>query len=163
MAAFDEANVTLKAADGLAAQFAAGRTAAEKAIAESAQAEKTATDALNKAKAATEKSLADKTSNDPALVAAIVALKAAATPEATAAAAAELTKQAQKTLSLVQALSDAGMRQSAASEAARSIHRCQECSPSNRGNSPDHGEGSDPGNLIGPRPHQPRHAGKSRR
>jgi len=115
--AFDEANATLKAADGLAAQLAAGQTAAEKAIAESAQAEKAAADVWNAAKSGIEKSLADKTANDPTLVAAITSLKAAATPEATEAAAMELAKQAQKTLSLVQALSDAGKRQSSASAA----------------------------------------------
>jgi Planctomycete cytochrome C/WD domain, G-beta repeat len=113
-AAVDEANVTLKAADALVAQLASGQSAAEKAIAESAQAEKAATDALAAAKAATEKSLADKTANDPALAAAIGALKVAATPEATAAAAAELAKQAQKMLSLVQTMADSGTRQSAA-------------------------------------------------
>ncbi len=116
-AVVDDATLTLKAADGLAAQLAAGQTAAEKAVVESVQAEKAATDALGTAKTATEKALSDKTSNDPALVAATVALKTAATPEATAAATAELLKQAQKTLALVQALADAGARQSAASTA----------------------------------------------
>ncbi len=114
-AAVNEASVTLNAADALAAQLAAGQSAAEKAIAQSADAEKTATGELAAAKMATEKALAEKNSNDPALVAAVAALKTAATPEATAAAAAELAKQAQKTLSLVQGLSNAGTRQASAS------------------------------------------------
>jgi hypothetical protein len=117
VAAVADAAATLESADGLAAQLAASQTMAEKAIVESAQAEKSATDALATAKTATEKALSDKTSNDPALVVAAAALKAAATPEATAAAAAEMLKQAQKTLALVQALADAGSRQSTASAA----------------------------------------------
>jgi Planctomycete cytochrome C/WD domain, G-beta repeat len=116
-AAVNEASVTLNAADALAAQLAAGQTAAEKAIAQSADAEKSAAAALAASKAATEKALAEKNANDPSLVASVAALKSAATPEATAAAAAELAKQAQKTLALVQALADAGKRQSSASTA----------------------------------------------
>ncbi len=116
-AAVNETNVILNAADALVAQLAAGSTAAEKAINESAEAEKAAAGALAGAKTATEKALAEKSANDPSLAAAVAALKAAATPEATAAAAAELTKQAQKTLSLVQALADTGSRQSSASSA----------------------------------------------
>jgi hypothetical protein len=116
-AAVNEASVTLNAADALAAQFAAGQTAAEKAIPQSAEAEKAAAGGLAVAKTATEKALADKNANDPSLAAAVTAMKAAATPEATAAAAAELIKQAQKTLALVQGLADAGTRQSAASSA----------------------------------------------
>ena len=145
------------------AQLASGQSAAEKAIAESAQAEKAATDALAAAKAATEKSLADKTANDPALATAIGALKAAATPEATAAAAAELAKQAQKMLSLVQAMADSGMRQSAARTALAQTTAAKNSAPSNGRQCPNDGQSGDPGFRIRSRPHHPRHAGKSRR
>jgi hypothetical protein len=113
----DDAQVTLKAAEGLAGQFAAAQVAAEKAIGQAGQAEKSATDALAAAKTATQKAQSDKTAHDPALAASTAALAKAATPEATAKATAELLKQTQQSLALVQALAAAGTRQQAASEA----------------------------------------------
>ncbi len=113
----DDAQVTLKAAEGLAGQFAAAQVAAEKAIGQAGQAEKSATDALAAAKTATQKAQSDKTASDPALAASTAALAKAATPEATAKATAELLKQTQQSLALVQALAAAGTRQQAASEA----------------------------------------------
>ena len=97
----------------LAAQLAAGQTAAEKAIARDGAGRESRGRRVARGEGGDRESLADKTANDPALVGRDGGLKAAATPEATAAAA-ELTKQAQKSLSLVQAIAAAGTRQSAA-------------------------------------------------
>ncbi len=115
LALTEEARTTMEAALQLAAETAAAQAAADKAIAQSAQAEKTATESLAAAKTA-EKALIDKTAVDPALNAATAALKAAATPEAAALAAADLAKQAQKSIELVQAIATAGARQAAAAK-----------------------------------------------
>ena len=116
-AAVEDARSTAQAAEQLAGQSALAQGRAEKAIAETAQAEKAATEALAMAKVATEKALADKTAQDAALVTATAALKAAATPDALGLAVAELTKRAQKSVELIQAIAAAGSRQSVASQA----------------------------------------------
>ncbi len=71
-------------------------------------AEKSAAEALTAARLATEKALAEKTAHDPALAAATAAVKAAVTPDALTVAAAELTKQVQKSVELTQAIAAAG-------------------------------------------------------
>jgi hypothetical protein len=116
LAAADEARTTMQAAEGLVAQSAAAQAAAEKAVDQTAQDEKAATEALAASKKAAAKALADKTAQDPALVASTAALEAAATPEATEKAAAELLKQVQTSISRVQAIASAGTRQSAAAQ-----------------------------------------------
>jgi hypothetical protein len=112
-----EARATAQAADQLAAQTSGAQAAADKGIAASAQAEKVAAEALATAKTATDKALAAKTAHDPALTAATTALTAATTPEAVAAAAAALVKEAQKSVELIQGVATAGTRQSDASRA----------------------------------------------
>jgi hypothetical protein len=112
----DDAQVTLKAAEGLAGQLAASHVAAEKAIAQAAEAEKSAAAGLAAAKKATQKAQSDKAAGDPALAAAATALATAATPEATAKAADELMKQAQKSMKSVEALVAAGNSQKKASD-----------------------------------------------
>jgi hypothetical protein len=114
LAALGEATATVQAAEQLAAQTQAAQSSAEKAIAETAAAEKAATDTLAAARTGTDKALTDKVAHDPAVAAAGAALKAAKTPEETTKAAAELTKQTQRSVELIHSLAAAGARQAAA-------------------------------------------------
>ncbi len=116
-ASADEARAVSQAALQLGGNSAAAVASAEKAIQRSTQAEKAATEAVVAARSAIEKSLADKVAHDPALVAATAALKSATTPEALSLAAAELSKQVQKSVELTEAIAAGGTRQAAAAQA----------------------------------------------
>jgi hypothetical protein len=116
-AAAIDASATAQAADQLAAQTNGAQAAADKGIAAAAQTEKAAAESLAAAKTATDQALAAKTAHDPALAAATATLKAATTPEAAAVAVAEIVKEAQKSVELIQGIAAAGTRQSDASKA----------------------------------------------
>jgi hypothetical protein len=128
-AAADEARSVAQAADQLAGQSAAAVAAAEKAIEQSAQAEKAAAEAVAAARSNTEKSLADKVGHDHALAAATAALKNAATPDAQALAAAELTKQVQRSVELTEAIGASGTRLIAAAQALVRVGAVKQAAP----------------------------------
>ncbi|WP_165219079.1 c-type cytochrome domain-containing protein [Aquisphaera insulae] len=116
-AAWNDANAMAQAAAELLNRARGEQAAAEKAVAEAAAGEKAAAEALASSRLAVEKALADKLAHDPAIVAAANALKAAKTPEETAKATGELTKQAARAGELAAALSAAGTRQAEAQAA----------------------------------------------
>jgi hypothetical protein len=91
LAPVQEACDTLHAAEQITSQTTGSQAVAAAALGHSTQAEKASTDAVTAAKVATEKALIEKSAHDKALAAAATSRQNAATPEATAQAAAELS------------------------------------------------------------------------